>query len=414
MAMAEKIVWDIRTTGDSSNGGGFDDALGGTDYSQQDVAELTITDLVSDVTGTEISSVTGGFTEAMEGNVIHIQATGAFVAHWYELVTYTDANTFTIDRSCGASKSGGEGKVGGAHNISQIGGDLIFEFTTTYMGRGPRYYLKSGSHSFYAAASMTNLNGSDGTLPVIVEGYKLVHGDQPLGDDRPLLTGSYSLSVTEMYTRIGHIRTLSPTTASMISGSSATTRYYYCKFQGNGGPNSYPISCSNAFLYCCEFLNPGIGVGRYLTAGAAQYFNCYFRESDNGPTSGGHFNACIFANMTGSGVKLSGGNSVIGCTIWNCGIGIDYSSTGGCIVIDNIIAGCAIGSQYDEAFETAGVQDFNCWYNTVDFANTAVGLNGILADPKLNDPDNGDFTLQAGSPCFDIGMQQGADVTGVA
>ena len=35
--------------------------------------------------------------------------------------------------------------------------------------------------------------------------------------------------------------------------------------------------------------------------------------------------------------------------------------------------------------------------------------NGVNEDPTLTDPGNGDFTLQAGSPCIDAGVDVGLD-----
>ena len=47
MALSAGVVWEVRTTGDDTNGGGFDSTVTspGTDYSQQTAAQITYTDL---------------------------------------------------------------------------------------------------------------------------------------------------------------------------------------------------------------------------------------------------------------------------------------------------------------------------------------------------------------------------------
>jgi len=45
MALRGDTVWEVRTTGSQNNGGGFSSFWGGTDYSQQDSAQLAPTDL---------------------------------------------------------------------------------------------------------------------------------------------------------------------------------------------------------------------------------------------------------------------------------------------------------------------------------------------------------------------------------
>ena len=42
MAIAATTVWEVRTGGAETNGGGY--SSGGTDYSQQTAAQLSVTD----------------------------------------------------------------------------------------------------------------------------------------------------------------------------------------------------------------------------------------------------------------------------------------------------------------------------------------------------------------------------------
>lgn len=115
MALNAAIVWEVRTTGADTNGGGFKTGASGTDYSQQAAAQLSLTDLAC-ASNTTLTSATGGFTAAMVGNVIQIASGTNALAGWYEITAYSDTNTVTIDRTCatGGDMTDGVGKVGGA------------------------------------------------------------------------------------------------------------------------------------------------------------------------------------------------------------------------------------------------------------------------------------------------------------
>lgn len=114
MAISGSTVWEIRQGGDDTNGGGY--VATGTDYTLQDTAQLSLTDLACTTGGVILTSATGGFTAAMIGNLIHINTGTNFVVGFYEIVGHTDTNTITLDRdpTSGGNGSSGEGKVGGA------------------------------------------------------------------------------------------------------------------------------------------------------------------------------------------------------------------------------------------------------------------------------------------------------------
>ena len=74
MALSPNTVFEVRLLGNVYNGGGFNDRLPGVsvDYSQQDSAQETFTDLTCSEDSTIIESVIGGFTEEMTGNILQI------------------------------------------------------------------------------------------------------------------------------------------------------------------------------------------------------------------------------------------------------------------------------------------------------------------------------------------------------
>ncbi|HEV2674171.1 MAG TPA: right-handed parallel beta-helix repeat-containing protein [Aliidongia sp.] len=112
MSIQPTVVWRVRKLGSNLNGGGYDPSISGagTDYSQQDAAQLTLTDIACSNT-TTVTSATGGFTSAMIGNAMWLAGGGA-TAGAYFITAVASSNSITIDRAPGTIASGG-GKVGG-------------------------------------------------------------------------------------------------------------------------------------------------------------------------------------------------------------------------------------------------------------------------------------------------------------
>src|SRR5204862_226565 len=76
------LVWEVRTTGAGTNAGAFDPSVTspGTDYSQQDAAQITYTDLVIGGTTTQLTSAANPFTSAHVGNTINVTGGTGFTA----------------------------------------------------------------------------------------------------------------------------------------------------------------------------------------------------------------------------------------------------------------------------------------------------------------------------------------------
>jgi len=122
MAITKHAQWWIRTGGNVARGGGFDAQIAGagTNYCDQDAAQLSLTDLAcTAAANTTLTSATGGFTTAMIGNCIRIDASTSgsnFIDGYFFVTARTDTNTVTIDRTCntGSDASSGTGELGGA------------------------------------------------------------------------------------------------------------------------------------------------------------------------------------------------------------------------------------------------------------------------------------------------------------
>src|SRR5689334_2231881 len=122
MTIGATTVWRVRAGGADTNGAGYDSGIAsaGTDYTQQDAAQLSLTDLVCQVSDDagrlKIRSATGGFTSAMIGNALRVSAGTGWTTGYYFITAVSSTNLCTVDRSPagGADRTGGTGAVGGA------------------------------------------------------------------------------------------------------------------------------------------------------------------------------------------------------------------------------------------------------------------------------------------------------------
>ncbi len=114
MAFSAGVVWEVRTTGSDSNGGGFLAGATGTDYSQQTSPQVSYTDLVIDgTTNTKCTSAGNPFTSAHVGNIINITGGTGFTVQRVQVISVA-AGAATCDKSLGTlSSTGGTGNLGG-------------------------------------------------------------------------------------------------------------------------------------------------------------------------------------------------------------------------------------------------------------------------------------------------------------
>jgi len=417
MSIATNTDWEIRTTGSPTNGGGFKDLNPGTsvDYSQQDSAQLSLSDIASNGAGTGISSTTGGFTAAMEGNCIYISGTG-FTTGWYQITGYTDTNNITIDRSCGISQTGGTGNVGGAWMFADP--ETTTFFNATNKSNYNKCHIKAGTYSSCWVSPYNNISAAYLRL----EGYNTTRGDCPTGTNRPFFNfgnDNTYLYITAGYSWFSNIRfdsTYSSSALSVIYASTAGTTLTFrnCKVTRSGFSNAFCMRLAgnyNAVIQCELVCTSGTGI-RFENARSSAIY-CYIHDSANGILYSGasaHSTTvenCVIDTCTTYGLDLYYAAFVGGNTIYNCGTGLRCSSTYN-HVVNNIFKSCTTGINSAEYT----YDDNNCYHgNTAERTGGVVaGPNNITSDPLLADPANGDFTLGAGSPCFDAGIKLGAGV----
>lgn len=183
-ALSANSVWEVRTAGNDTNGGGFVTGAAGTDYSQQDAkntvgSDISTTDAVA-VGTTTITSVTANFGTTIVGNIVYFQGgTGAIAAQWRQVTARASTTSITIDAAIAAS-TGMTLNIGGAlASPGQAGGNATVS--------GMIIHGKAGTYSITSATA--NIAGGCVTLTTgtYCEGYQTVRGD--LGTP-PLLQAS--------------------------------------------------------------------------------------------------------------------------------------------------------------------------------------------------------------------------------
>lgn len=174
MALTDaNLCWEVRATGASTNGGAFKAGATGTDYSQQDAAQITYTDLAIDaVTNTKLTSAANPFTAAHVGNIINVTGGTGFTTGRYVVVSVTGA-TATMDRAVGTvGSTGGAGKLGGAL-------DGLVTLASCYVISN-KAFVRGASGTIQQSATATfALDGGPGaTAPYThIIGYNTTRGD---------------------------------------------------------------------------------------------------------------------------------------------------------------------------------------------------------------------------------------------
>lgn len=412
MTIAANTDWEIRTTGASTNGAGFKDLNPGTsvDYSQQDAAQLALSDVV--VSTTAVSSATGGFTAAMEGNCIFLLGSGVTTG-WYQITGYTDTNNITIDRTAG-SGSGITGNVGGAYLFDSVYNNTFF--ASQNKGNYAHCHVKAGTYS----GSWGIAANSIVAIYMRMEGYQTTRGDTPTGTNRPLLdTGNNASYIywSSSYGQMLNMRvdsTYSVSTTSTVYASGAMFVQRNCKITRSGFSGAVAMRSSGDWqrLFQSEYICTTGTAVQVEDEGCCLEW-CNIHDSTNGvyySTSGEEgttIENCIIDTCSGTGVRFRVGGRMQNTTVYNCGTGVYFLSSYG-VCVNNIIHTCTTGINGVEHVYS----DNNTLYNnsTDRTGGVVAGPNDVGTNPLLTDPANQDFTLASGSPAFDAGIKLGTVV----
>lgn len=175
MALANTTVWEVRTTGFSTNGGGFNpnQTNAGTDYSQQNNPFKSFIKTLSTAAANSNALVgpAGSFSSDMVGNIIYISSGTNFVVGRYEITFYVSDTTVILDRTPTPSGAGslGSGNIGGALN------SLATLINESLLIAGNTVWIKEGTYTDTPYTLPGNIAASDN--PITIIGYSSTRGD---------------------------------------------------------------------------------------------------------------------------------------------------------------------------------------------------------------------------------------------
>ncbi len=342
MALAATTEWDVRTTGNDANGGGFDTASTGTDGSQGAVI-FAYTDLVISGATNHLASVARAFVSTDVGNIVNIPTTGGgFTAGRYQVVSVS-AGIATMDRVVGTlASTGGSGNLGG----SLLTVDVITKNTAVFVG-GNTLHIKAGTYTLTATWIIDTSNNS-GNLTIT--GYQTTHND---GGTRPLITTA--TNTTKLIQMGAAIYTINNINFSNTAGTRADGIWFAGTSTGpeiNGAifdGFAVALNGDNGVGGAAGFVLVNVEVKNCTSDGVRHWFRswvhgCYFHSNGGsgiiGETSSQPLNMTntLCVKNTGAGATINNGGELfaINCDFSdNTGDGVSSTNQAVTLVLNN-------------------------------------------------------------------------------
>lgn len=398
MALSSAIVWEVRTTGADTNGGGFKAGASGTDWSQQDSAQYAVTDGVTNGT-TTITSTTANFGTDVVGNVIYVAGgTGSITAGWYEITARNSASSITVDRSTGLTAGTGVTlNIGGALASPGQAAGLVVDYNIVNVQTGT-YAIGSGTAN--TAGNKVSLAGRTG---VLFRGYQATHGDN--GTAPTFTAGANSQTIfsadgNSHYSGFQNLTVTNPSGYTSVAGLS--------------------IGSVRSNISRCNAYNCNIGFGGNCTL-------CYAESCTSGFTSSTCTIACVAKSCTtgfGGNATYSGGSF---CIAWGGNVGFTANPGQQMHFANSVAYGCSSHGFYEnqngvslvnclavycQGKGLAGSSDRrlvllnNAYYDNTQGTDDTDGI--VLSGDPFTDAANGDFSLNntagAGADCRAAGI----------
>jgi len=429
-ALSANTTLEVRPGGNDLNGGGFVTGATGTDYSVQDAAQFSGTDLAS-ANGTSTSPVvTSGvhnFVAADVGNIIQITAGASWMVGFYQIVSVA-SNAATLDRACGTAATltvGAWAEGGALASIGQAGAAVTVA--------GMRVFVYNAGSTVYSITSATNsVSGGcfNPSAPVsgIIVGYatnRTINNTDPPPTIQ-INVGTATIFGSKCYAEIrnlildGNNQTNSRATfaiqslvqncliknftgAYAISGAA-----YLCKFTSNTSRTLFGTQ-ARAF-YCEAYANTAtpFNTATYLVAVNCLSYNNTGATTDGfAPGQSSSFYNCVAYGNGRYGFSWQNGP----CDIVNC------ISENNAIAAFNSTANTSplwlINFAYDNGFTFSGQNKYST--GVIHYTGGSVFVNAAGGNFALNNiAGRGALLRQAGFATFPTGTTVGYPDIGAA
>lgn len=426
MAISSTVVWEVRDSGNAGNGGGFNTAAAGTDYSQQDNEQVYIDNTnITCTTPNGFSNTltfTKGYTPSADdvGNIVRIYGGNSINYGYYEITGYT-GTTWTVS---GATVLGGPatnvvGKMGGASSaVGYIASSVVDKNKVWITGDFDvtMYFYFAGKN-------------------VVAEGYGTSRGDGVRATTTTVDFSDYAAQTQNLgRATIKNFDFYNIDIIGAYIENSTQCVFVNCKFRADGG-SALVTSNSTATFINCEFIldNEYGDTLISLYEGEYKFYNCTFTTrvmdypliyGDLSSSLKLNFDGCVFSTgdcafEASTKTMKTYSITMTNCSLFNLGsAGItfgNYTTTADILLNNNIfdsIGGYILYS--GSAFSTLSLNAFNnALYNIdeSDLVNSNVPTkfaNSInLSSSPFVDANNENFSLNdnaSGRLCKDAGL----------
>lgn len=393
MAINAASVFEIRTTATAANvnGGFFVTGASGSDYSQQDAAQYTFTDLVIGADNTTMTSALVPFTSDMVGNGLRVNTGTNFTKTWYEIVSVA-GGVAQLDKAAGtAGSTAGGGKVGGALSLASSD-DAVFELAVA----GTTYYVKTGT---YVLGGTVNIAAAGTVLKTNkIIGYTSARNDATVGTNRPTFDLTAAGFTLGDYWRMNNIQL---TTTGGVTALTTGQRNIVvnCKITDKATSAQTAVSMSNySQIIDCEIIcyrGTCLAGGNTHSVTNSYIHDCLIgiKNTGAGGSSDCNYSGNLFSGCVTAAIQFSAGNTLLMAisknTIYGAenklGIGLSLSTgTGVSSFTNNIVYGCVTGVSDADTGYNDSYDDFNCYNNnTTDVTNWVKGPSDIATNPTF-------------------------------
>lgn len=379
-AISASTVWEVRTTGTDTNGGGFVTGASGTDMSQfnnknaaactscqSTTVNISTTDAVTAVS-TTVTSATANFSAALVGNLIYLSGgTGPVTAAWYQVTAFTNSTTVTVDRNIIVS-TGVTLNIGGALATPKQG--------LTNSAASNTVWVQTGTYTVSATQTFpSGVNDLPNAKANYMLGYNSSRGDVPTGGTRPTITtGTAALVLVTIAGANFRMENF-----ILDAASTGNTGIQVTVTNSERGVSVTNVSILNfKTIGLIALVGTGANGGRYaqmeITGGNA---SCTGGISGSGGLGGTFSDIYIHANAC-SGINTNSQNSAL--SMYRVISANNTSATGHGMLLDALLLGascdsCVIYGNAGDGVKVAGTyQDFII-KNSVIYGNTGTGLN---------------------------------------
>ena len=436
MAVDASTVWEVRTTGNDNNGGGFTAGASGTDRSQQNAAHATLT--AASVVGANITHIdvsAGDYTvvAADIGNVLQITG-GTATAGFYEIINVDIPNNrWHMNGIVGATGNTVVGNMGGA-----LASPAKVASPST---NGNIVFIKAGTYTM----SVNTNNVANGkwlkNAPILVIGYDT---NRAWGntDTKPVIQATVSLTsmwdgTSNWVNNIDFDANGQAATRCVNNGAFTRCIFRNANLANNmilathcvaTGNSAIPFSGATAgYVYCEAHDNTATG----FNCGNATLIGC-ISESNSGATSDGfstpnfssaHFFGCIAYNNGRDGFRSTSGSIVSRMILQNCiadsnaGFGVnsaaaDYPSIAVRCAFRNNGSGASTGSITEVDSLTPASIPFTDAPNRDFSLNNTAGSGALLRAAGYIEFDSNLFPAGLTASYLDVGAAQHQDSGG--